>query len=394
MPAQRVLFYGPTPLGGLAEHVHYQARELARRGFAATVLCRNDFSKDGAAAGYRAERTLLAVRGSGIAARIGRVLAEIANRWLLALRVVTLRPAFVVLEANTEYLAAAWAWPHIVLRATGAVYLANFHDPVRARRFGPGWWHRLTLALAYAPLHGGLIHGPPPAAAFLPRRIALREAPFGAFDEIGRIPPFDLRARLGIASEAFLLLAFGHVADRKNLDLTIAALGEAPAAHLVIAGDVVSRGDRPLAAYAALAGQHGVADRVHFAAGFIPEAEIAAYFAAADAVALTYARGFVSQSGVLQIAALWDRPVLAAGGNGPLRETVERFALGVVVEPDSGLAIAQGLRTLIAERREVAAGFARYRASQSWAVNVDAMLELVASARGAARGEPLAAERG
>ena len=86
---------------------------------------------------------------------------------------------------------------------------------------------------------------------------------------------------------------------------------------------------------------------------------------------------------MLQIAALWDRPLLASGGAGPLVDTVAEFGLGLVVEADSIPAIAAGLAGLVAERPDLTENFARYRASTSWAVNIDRMLEAYAAARAA-----------
>ena len=37
-----VLVFAPSSIGGIGEHAHYQSLELARRGVAATVLCRAD----------------------------------------------------------------------------------------------------------------------------------------------------------------------------------------------------------------------------------------------------------------------------------------------------------------------------------------------------------------
>lgn len=376
---RRVLFFAPSPRGGMAEHVHYQADELARRGFEVVMLLRPDFVKRGAPVRYRIDPALAQPRDRAGWSRIARVVAGIGHYYQLAGRVIRWRPAFVVWEANSEYYALAWAWLHWLLRLRGMIAIANFHDPVRARRWRPDWWHRVTLALAYAPLSAGLIHGPVPADARIPRRLIMREAPFGSFEDlVAKAAPFDLRQRLSLPADAFVLLAFGHIADRKNLDLVIAALAQIRQAYLVVAGSDPPRSQRPVESYADLAARRGVSDRVRFVTGFIPEAEITGYFAGCNAVCLTYDRAFVSQSGVLQIAALWDRPVLAAGGDGPLRQAVERFGLGVTVAPDSAPAIAAGLESLIGGAVDRSAAFARYRATASWRVNVDRMLDAVA----------------
>lgn len=374
-----VLVFAPSSFGGIAEHVHYQAAELARRGVAVTVLARADAIKAPPPGTYRQQRVLPADHAGRGFDRVTQVLASAAGYYLLAGRVLRLRPDLVLLEANSEYFAPLWAWPHLVLsRLVRIPYVANFHDPQRARHFGPAWLHRWSIALANAILWGGLIHGPPPPGAVLPARLQLVIAPLGGFDETAHASAsFDLRARLAIDRGAFVLLAFGHLADRKNLDLLIMALADVPQVQLVVAGDATSGSQRPAQFYRDLAGRLGIADRVHFATGFVPDGDIPAYFNAADAVALTYNREFVSQSGVLQHAVDWSKPILASSGPGPLRETVERHGLGVFVEPDDIATLAEGLRSLLRERPP-AENFVRYRAGASWSVNVDRLLDLYA----------------
>ena len=313
-------------------------------------------------------------RGLG---RVKQVLTAAAGYYVLALWVLCLRPDMVLLEANSEYFAPLWAWPHLVLsRIVRIPYLANFHDPLRARHFGSEWLHRASVALANAILWGGLIHGDPPPGAVLPARLRLAIAPLGGFDETayGKAS-FDVRAKMGIDPNAFVFLAFGHLADRKNLDLLIQALAEVPDVELVVAGESTSGSQRPAQFYRELAERIGVVNRVHFASAFIADRDIPAYFMAADAVALTYNREFVSQSGVLQHAVDSSKPILASSGLGPLRETVERHGLGVFVEPDDVSALAAGVRSLLAQRTP-SENFERYRATANWGVNIDRLLDL------------------
>src|SRR5690349_11380606 len=116
-PPARVLVFAPTPRGGLAEHVHYQARELARRGFAVTVLCHPDFAKSDPA--YRREARLRSAQGNGPAARVARAALRIADYYGLAAAILRERPDWVLLEANSEYLSPAWFLPHWLLRRRG-----------------------------------------------------------------------------------------------------------------------------------------------------------------------------------------------------------------------------------------------------------------------------------
>ena len=169
------LFYSPSVGGGFPRHSHYQASELASRGAAVAMLCRPDSPAQPAPGTYHRIPALLAVTGPGMWRKGLRVLAAVANYWLLAWFVLRRRPDVVLFEANTEYFSPWWAWPHILLAASGRViYLANFHDPVRHKRFGPDWWHRLSLALALRPLSGGLVHGAIPPGAQIPARLRMK----------------------------------------------------------------------------------------------------------------------------------------------------------------------------------------------------------------------------
>jgi len=85
----------------------------------------------------------------------------------------------------------------------------------------------------------------------------------------------------------------------------------------------------------------------------------------------------VSQSGVLQLAAAWRRPVLASSGPGPLRDTVTEYGLGEFVEPDDLAAIVAGVQRLIARGPADTNSFARYDAASSWRANIDGLARLL-----------------
>jgi len=113
---------------------------------------------------------------------------------------------------------------------------------------------------------------------------------------------------------------------------------------------------------------------------FVANNEIASFFPATDGILLTYKSEFVSQSGVLHLAANWDKPVLASAGAGPLTESVARHNLGIVVKPDS----AEGLSRLVSGRYP-ALGWAGFREAASWKVNIDSFLDALAGNAAPAR---------
>ena len=184
------------------------------------------------------------------------------------------------------------------------------------------------------------------------------------------------------ASPEVVFLAFGFIRDNKNLDLVIRALVDNPSAILVVMGRAQSKKDKPLDFYRDLAMELGLLDRVRFFDGFVPDEKLASYFAAADVVVLTYDKSFHSQSGVLNVAARARRPVLASAGESPLKDCVEKFRLGVFVEPDDMRALKEGIKKISSGELRAASGepeWDSYEAFASWDVNVAKILEAVES---------------
>ena len=184
------------------------------------------------------------------------------------------------------------------------------------------------------------------------------------------------------ASPEVVFLAFGFIRDNKNLDLVIHALVDNPSAILVVMGRAQSKKDKPFDFYRDLAVELGVQNRVKFFDGFVPDEKLASYFAAADVVVLTYDKSFHSQSGVLNVAARARRPVLASAGESPLKDCVEKFRLGVFVEPDDMRALKQGIKKISSCELRAASGepdWQGYEAFASWDVNVAKILDAVES---------------
>jgi len=378
--------------------VHYQARALARQNEQVLVLCPHDYL-EGRALDYPVSRVYGSlVRHKKPQAFIGRM-ADLLRRvgiflhapWRLAWEVLRRKPDAVLLDSYREYLSPLWVWPHVALaKACEVTYVANLHDPVRDFVVGPLWWHNFSVQLAYWPLRVGVIHQRLEDTSVIPPHVAVVEAPVGVYDlQESVIDPAEVRRMWDIPLEAVVFLSFGFIRDNKNLDLLIRALPEVPAAFLVVMGSAQSSTNRPLKFYEDLAAGLGVADRVVFREEFVPDEALAGYFAAADAIAITYNAEFHSQSGVLNIAARAKRPVLASAGESPLKTVVVRFHLGEFVEPDNPAAVAAGMSNLCRSiRGEVAvsdpdwAGYERYA---SWDSNARIIKYAAASARGVAR---------
>jgi len=150
------------------------------------------------------------------------------------------------------------------------------------------------------------------------------------------------------ASPDVVFLAFGQIRDGKNLDLFLRAMMQLPAnVKLLVAGKGDSGSSRPAAYYQKLAEELGVAARCRWDIRRIPEDEAGDIFAACDVVLVTYSANFRSASGVLNAAVSARKPVLASSGSGPLKTVVEKYQLGVFVEPDNPEEVLRGSKQLM-----------------------------------------------
>ncbi|MGF1448978.1 MAG: glycosyltransferase family 4 protein [Opitutales bacterium] len=373
-----VLFFAPAEVGGLAEHVHYQASALHQAGVRVEVLCAPGFL-DGREVPYALRRSLMRP-GSASPNKWRRglrlALANVFNPYILAWRAVFSRPRLVFFDSYTEYFSPLWIKPHWLLaRVFGFRYGMNLHDPVRDYVLGPKWWHKLSVWLAYTPFSFGLIHQKLPDTSIVPSWLKLHEVPVGVYAvQNMHASPALLRTELNLPEHARVFLAFGFIRDNKNLDLFIRAMADFPQVHFVIAGRAQASKDKPVGYYKELAQSEGVADRVTFKNDFIPDEEIAALFNLADTVVLTYDASFHSQSGVINIAATVKKPVIASGGESPLKEVVQRFKLGEFVEPDSLEALKEGLRYRLEQADDSSADWAGYFDYASWQTNIQPLL--------------------
>jgi glycosyltransferase involved in cell wall biosynthesis len=157
------------------------------------------------------------------------------------------------------------------------------------------------------------------------------------------------------------LLFFGLIRQYKGLDVLLRALAELPEARLVVAGDPLE----PVEPLQALARELGVADRVEWRLGFLPEEEIPRLMHEATLVVLPYRK--IDSSGVLATALGHGRPAVVTDVGG-LPDAIRNFGAGRVVPPEDPAALAGAIRELL-EPDALAAAFAGAEAARrelSW----------------------------
>lgn len=374
MTAQRkILYVAEASSGGIGEYSLYLVAALAQAGWEVEVLCRPDFPMQrltGASA-----RPVLPARHKG-GNPLRRLMRFIADSCAIAAAVAEAveqeaaqqRPCYVLLDCFREYLAPFWVGPFRRLHRKGTPVGVVAHDPVRDFVVGPQAWHQFSIRQAYCFVDDVFVHdarridfgGPQP------ERIAIRTIPHGPYTHgSARAGRTAIRAKFGFADGDFVLLAFGQIRNGKNLDVVMDALPQlAPDVKLLVAGSGGSASQRPPQAYQEQARVLGVADRCAWDIRYIGDDDIADLFAASDAVLLTYSKDFVSASGVLNTAVVYERPVLASGGMGPLETAVKEYPIGVWLEEVTPEAIADGVRILMSPA--AAFSFAAFQAAHTW----------------------------
>ena len=102
---------------------------------------------------------------------------------------------------------------------------------------------------------------------------------------------------------------------------------------------------------------------------YIKDGDIAKYFLASDAVILPYRRGFKGTSGVLNYASVTGKPVIVSD-TGEISHIVRENNLGILIEPESSEAIAQGVKRLLSHskkwREQVKLQAIQYAKSNDW----------------------------
>ena len=168
----------------------------------------------------------------------------------------------------------------------------------------------------------------------------------------------------GVAAEppvGATILFFGLIREYKGLDLLVRALAELPDARLVVAGDPLD----PVEPLRRLAAGLGVADRVEWRLGFLPDGEIPRLMHEATLVALPYRK--IDSSGVLATALGHGRPAVVTDVGG-LPDPIRDFGAGRVVPPEDAPALAAAIRELLEEPAlaEAFAGAEAARRALTW----------------------------
>jgi len=244
-------------------------------------------------------------------------------------------------------------------------------------------WKEIAAAMVLDRADGFLTHSTEMASRlerlFPGRPVGVTPLPLHPLPGERRLERREARARLGLPPDGPVFLFFGLIRPYKGLDVLLDAWSEIrrrTGATLVVAGEPWS-GEA-----GALARRAEALDGVVSRLGYVPDAEVAPYFRAADLVVLPYRS--VTGSGVVPIAAWFGRPVLASRLPG-LIDAVEEGVDALVVPAGSSAAlaasavdfVARDLGPTLTRGMEAAAG-TRF----SWSHYIDILFGTIARIEG------------
>jgi glycosyltransferase involved in cell wall biosynthesis len=221
-----------------------------------------------------------------------------------------------------------------------------------------------------------LVHARSEAAKLehLARGRPVRVHPHPSYEIFSERAPSREEARAALGLDGRVILFFGYVRPYKGLGdlLTALTLARRDAwDRVVIVGEFYEPPER----YRALLEDPSIRDRVRVVNRYVPNEEVARYFAAADVVALPYREA--TGSGIAQVAFGAGVPVIATRTGG-LEEVVEEGVSGLLVPPRDPPALARAIERFFDENLStpLRAGVARSRGRFGWEALVKALESL------------------
>lgn len=165
--------------------------------------------------------------------------------------------------------------------------------------------------------------------------------PLGMKKINAQIDQREARQYLDLPEERTIFLHFGSLHQDKNIKIILAAMKGIPDILLVHAGKTGTKTD-----LAHLVNYHSLQDKVIIKDCYIPEMEKQYFFAAADAIILSYNKDFLVAGSMLWEAVRFKLPAISSD-NGGLGELVRKYKIGLVFNAEDVDSLNHALLTFL-----------------------------------------------
>ncbi len=177
------------------------------------------------------------------------------------------------------------------------------------------------------------------------------------------------RQKLGIKENDKIILFFGFIRDYKGLDILIDSMIYINKnIKLLIAGDVYGSFDK----YEEQIKKNNLEERIIKIIDFIPDEDVTIYFSASDLCVQPYRSA--TQSGIANISTHYNLPIIATDVGG-LKEVIEPFNIGKIVEKPDPKELAIKINEFFSEYIEYSQNFKSYKEFASWEKLAEVILE-------------------
>ena len=184
----------------------------------------------------------------------------------------------------------------------------------------------------------------------------------------------EAKSFLKIKAEKVILF-FGFIRDYKGLDILLEAISllkDRLDIRLLVAGEFYSNKEK----YLSLIDKLDLKKNLLMFTDFIPTSEVKYYFSAADCVILPYRDA--TQSGIVQIAMNFRKPVIAANVGG-LGEVIIDGETGYIVDKENPAMLAEAILKFYEDEKEeiFVSNIEKEVEKYSWEKFVDGMMGLI-----------------
>lgn len=369
----KVSFYVFFPGGGIGRYTNELAAELNRlRNISVEVMCTEDFewveSKD-----YNIWSGLKSISHNfAILRKSLFLLGQFINPYR-AIMHAKKTGKHVIHFSNINHLSFPF-WKKLIDK-TDIKVIVSAHDVRRQKRILSRYWENRQLKAFYRFADALFVHSEYQANELCDfagiRRTNIHVVPHGPYSyPDAAISKSDLKKKWNIPRNKQVALFFGQIRDEKNLDGFLKAFLEVNnKIYLIIAGSSGSK-HKNIDYYRNIIHDLGLSKDVLLIPRYIDDNEVAELFTISDWVALPYIASFTSQSGVLNVAAYYNKPLLVTPAP-VLKETILHSGIGVISKGYGTQDLIEAINEMYLKiTNKHYFDFQKYKTQYSWKENI------------------------